>query len=116
MTGDWLDRAALASDERISRRGILQLAAASALALGPLGTLVRAPAARAAPEQSGDCLDCTLTQDAMAARFRSTCATHLLGALAAAPVSGGASATAFVAFAGPCLGGVLHDAFEGYDH
>ena len=74
MTGDWLDRTALAAGQSVSRRGVLKLAAASALALGPLGTLVRAPEARGARADSGDCLECTLTADARNAADRRACA------------------------------------------
>jgi hypothetical protein len=47
VTTDWLDRAALAAEERLSRRRALQLAGVSALTLGPLGALFRAAPARA---------------------------------------------------------------------
>ncbi len=47
MTGDWLDRAARFSDERVSRRRALQLAGAAALTVGPLASLSRPTSARA---------------------------------------------------------------------
>ena len=47
MSGDWLDRAARAADERVSRRRLLRQAGVAALALGPLGALLRAAPARA---------------------------------------------------------------------
>jgi hypothetical protein len=47
MSGDWLDRAARAADERVSRRRLLQQAGVAALTVGPLGALLRAAPARA---------------------------------------------------------------------
>lgn len=48
MTSGWLDRfARAAADESISRRQLLKMAGAGALAVGPLGALVRAAPASA---------------------------------------------------------------------
>ncbi len=47
MSGDWLDRAARAADERVSRRRLLRQAGVAALTVGPLGALLRAAPARA---------------------------------------------------------------------
>ena len=54
MSGDWLDRAALAADEQVSRRRLLRQAGVAALALGPLGSLLRAGPARA-PRSGSPC-------------------------------------------------------------
>jgi hypothetical protein len=98
MTADWLDRAALAAESPLSRRAALKLAGASALALGPLGALLRASAAQGATERATDaCLDCVLQWNGHAAAYRTECAKLVLTGLVSPAVA--------VAAAIGCVGG-----------
>ena len=118
MTGDWLDRAALAADERVSRRGVLKLAAASALVLGPLGTLLRASEARGATARAADdydCVNCTLTTDAENAALRKDCAAIVATSVTVGPLLPGGAYGAFGASVA-CLTIVFTDWYDGYDN
>ena len=74
MSSDWLDRAALRAEEPLSRGGVLKLAGASLLALGPIGVLFRPQSAAAAPASETDCLYCTWNRNAKDAEDRKACA------------------------------------------
>ncbi|HEY7399063.1 MAG TPA: hypothetical protein VH538_12220, partial [Gaiellaceae bacterium] len=74
------------------------LAGASALALGPLGALLRASAAQGATERATDaCLDCVLQWNGHAAAYRTECAKLVLTGLVSPAVA--------VAAAIGCVGG-----------
>jgi hypothetical protein len=105
MSGDWLDRAALAAGKPFSRREILKLGVASALAVGPFGTLFRTGDARAAATDATDCLYCTWSTDQRNADDKKACAAVF--ALGVSPLlTGGRIA---------CVGLVFSNWYDGYD-
>jgi hypothetical protein len=106
MTGDWLDRVALLTDQPVSRRGLLKLTASLSLAPSLLAALARPTEGRAAATDSGDCLDCALTTDARNAADRRACGVTI--ALAASPLLLGARVA--------CAGILFSNWYDGYDH
>jgi hypothetical protein len=115
VTGDWLDRAALAAGRPVTRGRLIKLAAAAGLSAGPFGSLLREAPAQAAPSDTGDCVDCVLTTDAEKADNRRYCATRIARAFAIGPsLPGGGAITA--GLAAGCLGIEFGNWLNGYNH
>jgi hypothetical protein len=75
VSDDWMDRAALATGGPLTRAGALRLAAAAALAFGPLGAFLRTDTARG--QVRTECSDCLDRQDRLDATARNECLKRL---------------------------------------
>ncbi len=116
MSGDWLERLALAAEQPVTRRAVLRLAGASLLAAAPLGALLRTPtAAGATARTEGDCLGCVFSQNNRMAAGRKNCAAAIVGSILGAPASGLAGG-AGLAFGIGCLAGSFFPPAEDFCH